>query len=102
MNIQVKRIISNRQAILNSEYNYLDKMRMAYALELYTQKEVILNKIKELSRYKNDPQWQTIYGKEFNILNSKFILLDIELKSLLSNSQLSANIILNLTGISIE
>lgn len=102
MNKQVKRILENRQAILDSDYNYLDKMRMAYALELHSQKEIINNKLNELLGYKNDPQWQTIYSKEFNSLNSKYILLDNELKGLLNNSLITANRILNVTGISIK
>lgn len=102
MNNQVKRIIENRQTILNSDYNYLDKIRMAHALELHSQKEIINNKLNELLSYKNDPQWQTIYGKEFNSLNSKFILLDIELRAVLDNSQLTSNRILNLTGINVK
>lgn len=102
MNSQVKRIIENRQAILNSDYNYLDKMRMAYALELYTQKEITIDKLNELGSYKNDPQWQTIYGKEFNSLNSKVILLSVELRDILNSNPITAHRILNATGISIE
>lgn len=102
MNNQVKSILNNRQAILNSDYNYLDKMRMAYALELYTQKEILNNKLNELSSYKSDPQWQTIYSDEFNSLNNNYLLLDIELSSLLNNNLITANRILNLTGISIK
>lgn len=102
MNKQVKSILSNRQAILDSDYNYLDKIRMAYALELYTQKEIINNKLNELLSYKDDTQWQKIYSEEFNSLNSKYVLLDIELKDLLNNSLITANRILNVTGISIK
>lgn len=102
MNKQVKSILENRQAILDSDYNYLDKMRMAYALELHSQKGITNNKLNELLSFKDYPQWQKIYGKEFNNLNSKYILLDIELKDLLNNSQITANRVLNVTGISIE